>query len=209
VSDVLLLTEAPIDLTGEQAWRLAEAELADPAYQSLRPGLIERGWEWVLATLQSLSDRAGSATPGGWIGLLGLGALVTVALLLLRWRLGPLQREPAGSIHAGRSTTAQEFMQRADRAAELGRWEEATSLRMNGIVRSGEERGMILPQPGWTADEVADQMGRLVPSQQQSLTAAARTFDEVRFGGRPAGPVSHAVIDSAAQGLREAVSGPP
>ena len=48
---------------------------------------------------------------------------------------------------------------------------------------AAEERGLIDAHPGWTADEVAAEVGQRVPDAREPLDVAARTFDEVRYGG--------------------------
>ena len=57
---------------------------------------------------------------------------------------------------------------------------------MRAIVRSLEERTLLDPRPGRTADEAAAEAGRPLPRHADRLRAAARTFDDVTYGGRTA-----------------------
>lgn len=199
--------EVPVDLTREQARRLAELELADPAYRAAEPGLIERVLGWLRDWLQEALDRAGSAAPGGWLGLLGLAALVLVAVLIVRWRMGPLSGAAAVTFTVDPATSAAEYRLRAEQAASAGHWELAVSERMRALVRTGQERGLIDAQPGWTADEVAAALGDALPGASPTLVAAARTFDDVRYGGRPATRAAHEAVRAADDLVRSTRAG--
>jgi len=54
---------------------------------------------------------------------------------------------------------------------------------VRAIVVSCEERGILTADAGRTANEVAAQAGERFPAQQAELAAAARSFDQVRYGG--------------------------
>lgn len=193
----MVAAEVPVDLTREQARRLAELELADPAYRAAEPGVIARVLRWLQDWLQEVLDRVGSAAPGGWLGLLGLIALVVVAALIVRWRMGPVSGSATVLFMVDAATSAAEYRLRAERAAAAGRWELAVSERMRAVVRTGQERGLIDAQPGWTADEVAAALGSALPGAGPTLAAAARTFDDVRYGGRPATAAAHEAVRAA------------
>ncbi len=178
-------SEVPIDLTRDPARRLAELELADPAYRSGEPGLIQRAIEWLVDWVQRAVDQATDAAPGGWLGILGLILLVVVLGLFVRWRLGPVARSGGQTFTVDPGTTASQYRSRAEALAAAGQWDEAISARMRALVRGAQERGLIDAQPGWTADEVAREVGRRVPRAETALTRAAQRFDDVRYGGRP------------------------
>ena len=57
---------------------------------------------------------------------------------------------------------------------------------MRALVRSLEERSLLDPRPGRTADEAADEADRALPGHTEALHAAARSFDEVTYAARPA-----------------------
>jgi hypothetical protein len=74
----------------------------------------------------------------------------------------------------------------ADEAAREGRWDESLKQRARAIVRTFEERGLLVQRPGRTADEAAVELGAFAPESLPELVRMARWFDEVVFGKRPA-----------------------
>ncbi|MDJ0386424.1 DUF4129 domain-containing protein, partial [Streptomyces sp. G-G2] len=74
----------------------------------------------------------------------------------------------------------------AEAHAAAGHWTEAVQERMRAVVRSLEERTLLDPRPGRTADEAAAEAARSLPAHTGELRAAARAFDDVTYGGRPA-----------------------
>ena len=208
-------SDVPVDLTREQAQRLAELELADPAYRAAQPGLVERAIRWLVEWVQRVADRAAEAAPGGWLGILGLVLLIVVAVLFIRWRIGPVSRAAGLTFSVDPGTSAAQYRAHADELAAAGQWEEAISQRMRALVRSSQERGLIDAHPGWTADEVASEVGRRVPDALAPLDVAARTFDEVRYGGRAGSPAAFRAVadadDRVAAGAAAATTtpGPP
>ncbi len=189
--------DVPVDLTREQAHRLAEHELADPAYRAAQPSLLQRAIEWIADQLQRLLDRASDLAPGGWLGILGLVALVVLAVLIVRWRMGPTTGASEVTFTVDPATSAAQYRARAAELAAAGQWGEAVAARMRAIVRRSQERGVVDSQPGWTADEVAYAVGARMPGTRAPLTEAARVFDDVRYGGRPATARSYEVVSAA------------
>lgn len=76
----------------------------------------------------------------------------------------------------------------ADAHAAAGRWTEAVQERMRAVVRSLEERTLLDPRPGRTADEAATEAAVSLPEHGDDLRAAARAFDDVTYGGRTGDP---------------------
>lgn len=192
-----LPVDAPVELTRDQAQRLAELELADPAYRAAQPGLVERVIRWLVEWVQRVADRAAEAAPGGWLGILGLVLLIVVAVLFIRWRIGPVSRSAGITFTVDPGTSAAQYRRHADELAAAGQWDAAVSERMRALVRASQERGLIDAHPGWTADEVADEVGLQVPGARDALTGAARTFDEVRYGGRPGSAAAYRAVAEA------------
>jgi hypothetical protein len=69
------------------------------------------------------------------------------------------------------------------------------------VIRSLEERSLIEPRPGRTADEAAVQAGQSLPECAASLRAGARLFDDIWYGGR----LATAASDQALRHLDEQV----
>ena len=87
---------APVELTREQAAELARTALADPAYHPPDDPILLRLFRWLTERVEELVDRIGSASPGGWLGLLGLAVVVVAVLVVVRggWgrSVGPARR---------------------------------------------------------------------------------------------------------------------
>jgi Domain of unknown function (DUF4129) len=181
--------DVPVDLGREEAQHLAAQELADPAYHVDDPSLIQRVITWVLGKLSQLLDTAAAVTPGGWWGLLVLLALGVGILALVLWRGGPVRRTAATgdtALFVGKARSAADHRRAADQAAASARWVEAVLERYRAIVRSLEERTILDPRPGRTADEAAAEAALVLPLLAEDLRAAAQTFDSVAYGGRGA-----------------------
>lgn len=185
---VLAPFDVPVDLGREEAQRLAAQELADPAYHVDDPSLVQRLVSWVLTKLQELLDTATRVVPGGLWGVLLLLALGALLVGVVLWRGGPVRRTATGdtTLFVGRARSAAEHRRAADQAAASGRWEEAILERYRAIVRSLEERTILDPRPGRTADEAAADAALVLPLIADDLRAAAQTFDTVAYGGRSA-----------------------
>jgi len=180
--------DVPVEISREAAREAARAELADPAYRQAEPNPVERAVQWLFDRLGELLDRASAATPGGPFGILVLVLLVVAVIVVVRWRIGPVRGSGAEAplLFAGRVHSAAEHRAAADEHAAAGRWAEAVRERLRTIVRDLEERGLLEPRAGRTADEAAAEGGAALPGCGPGLRAAARVFDEVWYGGRPA-----------------------
>ncbi|MFF5935419.1 DUF4129 domain-containing protein [Streptomyces sp. NPDC012508] len=189
--------DVPVDVPRVPAREAAERELSKPMYHENDPSLLERGldhlWKWV----GGLFDAASGATPGGLLGLLAIVVVVLALVGALWWRLGTPQRTPAtgDSLFDDGPRTAEEHRTAAARHAAAGRWNQALQERMRAIVRSLEERTLLDPRPGRTADEAAAEAARSLPSRSDELRAAARSFDDVTYGGRTADELAYRRIE--------------
>ncbi|MFG2332346.1 DUF4129 domain-containing protein [Streptomyces sp. NPDC048604] len=181
-------TDVPVDTPRDPAREAAERELSKPMYHENDPSLLQRAldkfWEWVGGLFESASG-VGST---GWLGLTAIAVVVVALIAALWWRLGTPQRTPgtADSLFDEGPRTAAEHRTAADRHAAAGRWNQAVQERMRAVVRSLEERTVLDPRPGRTSDEAAAEAGRALPGHADELRAAARTFDDVTYGGRSA-----------------------
>ncbi|MFE1230303.1 DUF4129 domain-containing protein [Streptomyces sp. NPDC058745] len=180
--------DIPLDIPRDPAREAAERELSKPIYHENDPNLLERGldrfWEWI----GGLFDSASGASPGGVLGLVAVVLVVLAVTGALWWRLGTPRRAvtTADSLFDDGPRTAGEHRAAASRHASAGRWNQAVQERMRAIVRSLEERTLLDPRPGRTADEAAAEAGRTLPAHADELRSAARAFDDVTYGGRTA-----------------------
>ncbi|MFE9765809.1 DUF4129 domain-containing protein [Streptomyces sp. NPDC005808] len=182
--------EPPVTIPRDPAREAAERELSKPMYHENDPSLAQRAldafWDWV----DKLFGAASTATPGGALGLVVIVLAVLAVLAALWWRLGTPHRAPtsAPALFDDRPRSAAEHRASAEAHAAQGHWNQAVQERMRAMVRSLEERALLDPRPGRTADEAAAEAARTLPSHADRLRAAARDFDDVTYGGRTAEP---------------------
>lgn len=182
--------EPPVTIPRDPAREAAERELSKPMYHENDPSLAQRAldafWDWI----DKLFGAASTATPGGALGLVVIVLAVLAVLGALWWRLGTPHRAPtsAPALFDDRPRSAAEHRASAEAHATQGHWNQAVQERMRAMVRSLEERALLDPRPGRTADEAAAEAARTLPSHADRLRAAARDFDDVTYGGRAAEP---------------------
>ncbi|MFJ2702281.1 DUF4129 domain-containing protein [Streptomyces sp. NPDC087428] len=180
--------DIPVDTPRVPAREAARHELSKPMYHENDPNLLQRAldhlWQWIGDLLSSASGVA----PGGPAGLVVLVLVVLALVAALWWRLGTPQRGPGPSdaLFESGPHSAAEHRRAAETHAAAGRWNQAVQERMRAIVRSLEERALLDPRPGRTADEAAAEAGHPLPAHATRLLAAARQFDDVTYGGRTA-----------------------
>jgi hypothetical protein len=176
-----------IPVVGRRAGqRLAGAELSKPIYHP-QPSLTERAVHFVLTWLNRLF-RDTQALPGGWWGFVVLIALAALLVSVVLARIGPVaraRRHGPGPGAVARARTAREHRDAASRLAEAGDYAAAICERVRAIAAELDERGVLRPRIGRTADEFAAEAGRALPPHAADLLSAARLFDEVRYGRRP------------------------
>jgi hypothetical protein len=177
----------PIPGTGRaEAARLAREELSKPVYHQ-QESLTYRILHAISGWLNRLFQSAGKL-PGGWWSLVALAALtVIVVAVVLAWT-GPVvrsRRRPRKLAAGGPGHTARGHRDAAWRFAEAGDFGAAICETVRAIAAGLDERGVLLPRPGRTADEFAAEAGQAIPDQAAGLRAAALLFDEIRYGQRP------------------------
>jgi hypothetical protein len=191
-----VIDRVPVEIGREQAAALAREELAKQVYRDARPGPVERLLRWAVHHLLDALDSVAGVSPGGYAGVVVVLLLVAVAVVAVRLRVGPLARSDASgtALFTDRTLTAAQHAAAADRHAASGEWAEAVRERLRAVVRGLEERAVLDERPGRTADEAAAEAGVALPECAADLRSGARLFDEVWYGGRPAGPESDAAL---------------
>ncbi|MFI5723793.1 DUF4129 domain-containing protein [Streptomyces cyaneofuscatus] len=189
--------DIPVDTPRVPAREAAESELSKPMYHENDPNILQRGlnhfWDWVAGVF----DAAAGAAPGGPAGLAVLALILIGLAAALWWRLGTPQRSsrtPDALFESDGPRSAAQHRAAADAHAAALRWTEAVQERMRAIVRSLEERALLDPRPGRTADEAATEAGRALPGHAARLRSAARNFDDVTYGGRTAGQPTYLAL---------------
>ncbi|MFI8364621.1 DUF4129 domain-containing protein [Streptomyces sp. NPDC085612] len=203
----------PVTTPREAAREAAERELSKPIYHENDPSLVDRALRAFFDWLDDLFGAAAGATPGGAVGLVAVVLLVALAATALWWRLGSPRRTPTttGRLFPDGVRSADDHRAAADAHAAAGRWTEAVQERMRALVRSLEERTLLDPRPGRTADEAAAEAARSLPDHAEALRAAARAFDDVTYGGRTADADTYArlrALDLALNHTKPLLTGP-
>jgi type II secretory pathway pseudopilin PulG len=168
------------------AQRLAEQELAKGVYHP-----HQSFWSWLLSSVERLLTwlftTGNNVVPGGWWALVAVAALVVVLAAVVLTRFGPVRRSRrrrAGPLAGGTALSARDRRARAADYAAAGDLRNAMIEALRAIASDLEERGVLVPDPGRTADEFAAQAGRLMPGHARALAGAARSFDDVCYGGQ-------------------------
>ncbi|MGP4003344.1 DUF4129 domain-containing protein [Streptomyces sp. 8N706] len=187
--------EVPVKVPRVPAREAAERELSEPMYHEHDPGLFQRALDWFWERIDDLLTAASGATPGGTLGLVVIAIAIVLLVVALRLRLGALRRTPTSAVGLfdARPRSSAEHRAAAERHAADHAWDQAVREIMRAVVRSLEERALLDPRPGRTADEAATEAGRSLPDHAGRLHAAARDFDDVTYGGR------HATADTYAR----------
>ncbi|MER5360891.1 DUF4129 domain-containing protein [Streptomyces sp. NPDC002785] len=182
-------SDIPVDTPRVPAREAAKHELSKPMYHENDPSLFQRGLDRLWGWIGDLLNAASGAAPGGPLGLVVLVLVLIGLVAALWWRLGTPYRtvRSADALFDDSPRSAAEHRTAAEAHAAAHRWTEAVQERMRAIVRSLEERALLAPRPGRTADEAAAEAGRPLPAHARRLHAAAREFDDVTYGGRTAG----------------------
>jgi hypothetical protein len=191
----------------DEARQAAERELSKGVYHQDDPSPVERAVDRVFDWIADVLDRVTGGTPGGGLGLLVLLLAVVALAAVVLWRTGPVRRGfrgPGGTIELSGDLDPDEHRRRADAHAAAGRFAEAVRDRMRAVVRELEVRAVLEPRPGRTADEVAREAGPAVPAVAGDLRTAARVFDEVWYGGRPATAAAYQAVREADERVRRA-----
>jgi hypothetical protein len=197
-----------VDPDRPTARQWAVEELAQQEYVQAQPNLLMRALIWVLDQLDGLllAGAGAGVAVGLVVGLAVVLAVVVVAVLLA----GPLRvsrarrRGRADAVFGGTVRTAAQHREAATRAAEQQRWAEAVQESFRAAARTMEERVVLDPRPGRTADEIAVEGGAALPEAATALARAARAFDDVTYGDRPGDGSRYALCLEADDAVRRA-----
>lgn len=213
VSSAPVVPVVPIIVSRDDARQAAAAELAKPVYTQARLGLVQRALRWVGDKIDQFLQHAlgSSGTVGGaaqWWAFAVLVGLLIAGLALIRWKFGPVRRTAKADkvlFDQAAVLDAAGYRKAAEGFAAAGLWAEAVRARLRAIIASLEERTILEPRPGRTADVAAREAGRALPGQARALTEAARIFDDVWYGEAVARAEDYqrlAIIDAALSAAR-------
>jgi hypothetical protein len=178
--------DLPVVPDRDTAREWLSSELQKPEYAE-RESLLTRLINWVQDWLDGI-EWPDASMSGPQLGI----AVVVIVVVVLAWLVaGPVRlgRERAGSaevLDADDVRTAAKMRAAADAAAAAGDWRTAAVERFRAVVRSLEERVIIEPRPGRTAQEAAADAGERLVAQAAGLRSGADLFDGVEYGDRVA-----------------------
>ena len=187
--------ERLVEVGREAARQAAAEELSRSRYS--QESLLERVWRWFWEGVVALLSRIGGGGAEGVVSLVLLVAVLAGLVALLVWslrRMTRTRRTGTAQVFGDVVTTADEHRRAAEEHAQDGRWALAVQERVRALARSLEERDILSPAPGRTADELAAEAGLLLPTLSTQLTGAARLFDAVTYGEHPGTPEDYATV---------------
>lgn len=188
-----LVRDVPVDPDAQQARGWLVEELSRPEY-SHGESLLDRLWRWFVGLFDR--DLPVLDLPPWQLAAILVGVVAAIVLVAW-WVAGPvrLARRAAsrpGAVFDDDERSAAELLAAADAAAGAGDWPLAVTERFRAVVRSLEERVVVDPRPGRTAQEAATAAAERLPALGEDLHAGASLFDDVRYGHVPVGPEADA-----------------
>jgi Domain of unknown function (DUF4129) len=197
-------------VTRQEGHQLARTELSKAIYHPGVP-ITER----IEHAIERFLTGVGVAVPVGWWAIVALAALLVIALAAVLAWIGPVRRSRSramDSLLSSGQPSAHDHRQKAERMAAAGDYATAIIESVRAIAVELEERGVLEPRVGRTADEFAAEAGQPLPGHATGLMAAARLFNDVRYGeraGTAAGYQRVRELDVAIRAARPAVSAAP
>jgi hypothetical protein len=190
----------------DQARELARQELDKPIYHRDRPSFVDRMLDKIQEWFRDASPESKGDGTAPFSSTFTIIILLTLAVLIvaavLWWMRG------RGNLKGGnkalldeRPSTAGDHRADAERFAAAGQWAEAIRERLRAIARDLEERVILDPRPGRTADELAQEAGAVLPVD---LTPGVRIFDEVWYGDRPGTEAGYQLLKDLDEAVRKA-----
>lgn len=183
-------------------------ELARPDYQE---SLLQRAQRWFGELMDRVSGAADSFD--GLSPLLGLLLLVLLvalgAFLLSRLGANPAVAGRSAEVFAGGRDTAAAHRDRAASALGAGQWDDAVLEAVRALTATLVERGLTPERAGVTVHEITADAAVMFPLEQERLEQVGGTFDETRYGDRPADEAQARAAVELERDLARAIPGGP
>jgi hypothetical protein len=182
---ILFPFDIPVQPDAGPARRLVIAELSKPEYRAAQPTLFDRLSSDFFTWLMSIRIQANGASQGPI--LLVVGIVIVVAIIAAYLAFGPprLNRRSTIGVLFGeddqRDATA--MRRAAEDAARAGDYTLAIEECFRAIARGLAERTIVTVTPGTTAVGFASRASTSFPPFSDRLSAAATSFDGVRYLG--------------------------
>lgn len=174
-----------IEIDRDAAHDAAQNELSKPIYP--RASASDQFSDWINHLLYRIAS-AGSSVPGGWLTLTVLAIVVMTAVVVavrIARRTMRTDRDESYSLFGTRELSAAQHRSTAEQHAAQGNWGAAIRHRVRAVARQLEETGILDPDPGRTATELARDAASALPELSGELATAADSFNDVTYGERP------------------------
>lgn len=181
---------------------LARSELSKAIYHPGVPVAVR-----IEDAIARLLGRVGVAGPAGWWAVIALAALAVLAVAAVLGWIGPVARSrrlATGALLSAGQLSARDHRLEAESRAAAGDFTTAIIESVRAIAVDLEERGILPPRVGRTADEIAAEASRALPGHAAGLRAAARLFDDVKYGEQAGTAASYRRLRDLDAGLRAA-----
>lgn len=191
-----------VDVDRDAAHQAAQNELDKPIYS--RGSAVQQFDEWLSDKVYRLLE-ATSKIPGGWLTATVLLVLLAVAVAVaIHVARRTMRTKRGGDYRLFETTplTAAQHRATAEAFAAEGNWSAAIRHRLRAVARELEEAGVLSPNLGRTANELALDAGAVLPHLGGELSTAATAFNDVTYGERPGTPAAYQIIADLDDHLR-------
>lgn len=185
----------------DQVDRLIRRILDAPAYDSLRPNLLERVRDRVLRAIADLlASLSGTATGTvvAWVLVLA-GVAVTAVVVWRLLRTTTPEARVAVPVEVAEDRSAAAWRVEATRAEARGDWRPAVLYRFRALLADLVEDGLLDAQPGRTVGAYRAQVAARRPAAVPPFGRASDLFEAVWYGDQPVGPDEPGMIEAAAR----------
>ena len=167
----------------DDARRLFETELQDPAYQRPFTGPLREAIDDLFTWLgERAFSIGGFEVPYGPLLVLAVvAAAAVITVLVVRPRL---QRASVteSAVDIDPQISAEQLRGRAEGHAAAGDFNSAAQDAFRALVRSAEEQAVVPAQRGRTATEIANTLSTSYTVHAKDLRLAAETFNRSAYG---------------------------
>ncbi|GAA0957407.1 DUF4129 domain-containing protein [Actinocorallia libanotica] len=193
----------PVDR--ETARRLAEDELDKPVYHRDRPSFVDDVLDQIKEWVKKILPDAPEAGPGSGGGSFTLVVLLLLAVVLVAavwwWMRGRGNVKSRKALLEDVPSRSVDHRAAAEAHAAEGRWAEAIRERLRAVARDLEERAILDPRPGRTAQELAAEAAALLPVD---FAPGVGVFYDVWYGDRPGTPEGYRLLTDLDQAVQDA-----
>ncbi|HEX2028338.1 MAG TPA: DUF4129 domain-containing protein [Nitriliruptorales bacterium] len=172
--------------------------LEQPHFRRPAPSLGQRIRNEALEFLAEMLGRlltSGASSVIAWL-VVALAVAAVVALVVHHTRRITTDPTVAVPDTAPPRRSGAQWRADAERHAAAGRWRDAVRCRYRALLADLAERGLVEDTAGRTAGEYAAELGGAAPAAAGDFAAATELFEQVWYGGAPAGSAEGERLDA-------------